>query len=334
MTVPRLAVTLGGPAGIGPEVLVKAFAALPKDQSVKLFVLGSLSVLEQALEETGLDLPFHLIDRPEAAQARYGIQLLDPFEQSLEGLKRGEASALGGAASVCYFETAVGYGVAGRIDGVVTCPINKVAVQQAGFLSDIGHQEILARLTGAQLTATMLMTEGLKVAHLSTHLSLAQAVEYVRAPILIEKIKLTHAHLVGWGYSNPVIGVAALNPHGGEAGMLGREELDEIAPAIHTLQAQGLDICGPYPADSIFNRAIAGEFDAVLALYHDQGHIPIKVHNFSSSVTATMGIPFVRTSVDHGTAFDIVGQGCADHEGLLQALRAAQLMLQHRLDEF
>lgn len=334
MTVPRLAVTLGDPAGIGPEVLVKAFAALPKDQSVKLFVLGSLSVLEQALEETGLDLPFHLIDRPEAAQARYGIQLLDPFEQSLEGLKRGEASALGGAASVCYFETAVGYGVAGRIDGVVTCPINKVAVQQAGFLSDIGHQEILARLTGAQLTATMLMTEGLKVAHLSTHLSLAQAVEYVRAPILIEKIKLTHAHLVEWGYSNPVIGVAALNPHGGEAGMLGREELDEIAPAIHTLQAQGLDIRGPYPADSIFNRAIAGEFDAVLALYHDQGHIPIKVHNFSSSVTATMGIPFVRTSVDHGTAFDIVGQGCADHEGLLQALRAAQLMLQHRLDEF
>ena len=241
---------------------------------------------------------------------------------------------MGGAASVCYFETAVGYGLAGRIDGIVTCPINKVAVQQAGFLSDIGHQEILARLTGAQLTATMLMTQGLKVAHLSTHLSLAKAVEYVRAPILIEKLKLTHAHLVGWGYPKPVIGVAALNPHGGEAGMLGREELDEIAPAIQTLQAAGLDIRGPYPADSIFNRAIAGEFDAVLALYHDQGHIPIKVHNFSSSVTATMGIPFVRTSVDHGTAFDIVGQGRADHEGLLQALRAAQLMLQHRLAEF
>ncbi|MDB2707302.1 4-hydroxythreonine-4-phosphate dehydrogenase PdxA [Pseudomonadales bacterium] len=334
MTVPRLAVTLGDPAGIGPEVLVKAFAALPVDQSVNLFVVGSLSPIEQALEEAGLDLPIHLIDQPEAAQARYGIELLDPFDQSLEGLKRGEASALGGAASVCYFETAVGYGLAGRIDGIVTCPINKVAVQRAGFLSDIGHQEILARLTGAQLTATMLMTQGLKVAHLSTHLSLAKAVEYVRAPILMEKLKLTHAHLVGWGYPKPVIGVAALNPHGGEAGMLGREELDEIAPAIQTLQAAGLDIRGPYPADSIFNRAIAGEFDAVLALYHDQGHIPIKVHNFSSSVTATMGIPFVRTSVDHGTAFDIVGQGRADHEGLLQALRAAQLMLQHRLAEF
>ena len=334
MTAARLAVTLGDPAGIGPEVLVKAFAALPVDQSVNLFVVGSLSPIEQALREAGLDLPIHLIDQPEAAQARYGIELLDPFDQSLEGLKRGEASALGGAASVCYFETAVGYGLAGRIDGIVTCPINKVAVQQAGFLSDIGHQEILARLTRAQLTATMLMTQGLKVAHLSTHLSLAKAVKYVRAPILIEKLKLTHAHLVGWGYPKPVIGVAALNPHGGEAGMLGREELDEIAPAIQTLQAAGLDIRGPYPADSIFNRAIAGEFDAVLALYHDQGHIPIKVHNFSSSVTATMGIPFVRTSVDHGTAFDIVGQGCADHEGLLQALRAAQLMLQHRLDEF
>ena len=236
MTVPRLAVTLGDPAGIGPEVLVKAFAALPVDQSVNLFVVGSLSPIEQALEEAGLDLPIHLIDQPEAAQARYGIELLDPFDQSLEDLKRGEASALGGAASVCYFETAVGYGLAGRIDGIVTCPINKVAVQQAGFLSDIGHQEILARLTGAQLTATMLMTQGLKVAHLSTHLSLAKAVEYVRAPILIEKLKLTHAHLVGWGYPKPVIGVAALNPHGGEAGMLGREELDEIAPTIQRLQ--------------------------------------------------------------------------------------------------
>jgi len=334
MTAQRLAVTLGDPAGIGPEVLVKAFAALPEDPGVTLFVLGSLSPLEQALNEAGLEIPIRMIDRPEDAQPGPGIQLLDPFKQSLEGLARGEPSALGGAASVCYFEAAVGFGLAGLIDGVVTCPINKVAVQQAGFHADIGHQEILARLTQAPLTATMLMTQGLKVAHLSTHLSLAKAVGYVRTPILMDKLKLTHEHLVAWGYPKPVIAVAALNPHGGEAGMLGREEIDEIQPAIATLQTQGLDIRGPYPADSIFNRAIAGEFDTVLALYHDQGHIPIKVHNFSASVTATMGIPFVRTSVDHGTAFDIVGQNCADHEGLLQALRAARLMLQQRLDAF
>ena len=334
MTGQRLAITLGDPAGIGPEVLVKAFAALPDNPGVTRFVLGSAPPLVEALEEAALEIPIRMIARPEEARPGREIQLLDPFKQSLEGLKRGEPTALGGAASVCYFEAAVGFGLAGQIDGVVTCPINKVAVQKAGFHSDIGHQEILARLTQAPLTATMLMTQGLKVAHLSTHLSLAKAVAFVRAPILMDKLKLTHEHLVAWGYSKPVIAVAALNPHGGEAGMLGREEIDEITPAIQALRTQGLDIRGPFPADSIFNRAIAGEFDAVLALYHDQGHIPIKVHNFSASVTATMGIPFVRTSVDHGTAFDIVGRNCADHEGLLQALRAASLMLQHRLDQF
>jgi 4-hydroxythreonine-4-phosphate dehydrogenase len=169
----------------------------------------------------------------------------------------------------------------------------------------------------------MLMTTGLKVAHLSTHKSLAEAVRYVRTPVLVEKLDLTIDSLRRWGLESPRIAVSSLNPHGGEGGMLGREEIEEIAPAVRALQEKGEDVVGPLPADSVFTRAIGGEFDAVLALYHDQGHIAIKVHNFEDSVTATMGIPFVRTSVDHGTAFDIAGKNLANPKSLAMAVDAA-----------
>ncbi len=196
---------------------------------------------------------------------------------------------------------------------MVTCPINKEAVHAAGFVDDIGHQEILARLTGSKWTATMLMTPGLRVVHLSTHKSLIEAARFVTKATIVEKLQLTRDTLARWGMTNPRIAVAALNPHGGEGGLLGREEIEEIAPAVAArAQKLGIDVRGPIPADSVFNRAIAGEFDLVLAMYHDQGHIAIKVHNFAESVTATLGIPFIRTSVDHGTAFDIAGRGIAD----------------------
>ncbi len=223
----------------------------------------------------------------------------------------------------------------GALSGVVTCPINKVSVQLAGYVQDIGHQEILARLTGARLTATLLMTRGLKVVHLSTHLSLAEAVRYVKKDTIVSKSKLALSAFKAWGYSSPILAVAALNPHGGEGGLIGQEEIEEIGPAIEALSREGrADVRGPFPADSIFNRAIAGEFDAVLALYHDQGHIPIKVKDFEHSVTATLGIPFVRTSVDHGTAFDLVGKGIADPTSLREAIRAARLMLNQCLPDF
>lgn len=330
----RLALTLGDPAGIGPEVLVKAFTELSASSDVGVFVIGSEAPIRQAMEESGVFHAIKRVESPKDVTREPVLHLLDPFPSSLSDLVRGSPSALAGAASVAYFEQAVRLGLAGSIDGVVTCPINKVSVQMAGFVKDIGHQEILARITEATLTATMLMTPGLKVAHLTTHLSLANAVAAVRAPLITAKLRLTYEHLKAWGYQEPKIAVAALNPHGGEAGLLGREELDEILPAIASLADHGVDVVGPWPADSVFNRAIAGEFDAVLALYHDQGHIPIKVHNFSESVTATMGIPFVRTSVDHGTAFDIVGKNVADHRGLVQAVRVAKLMLTGRLPTF
>jgi 4-hydroxythreonine-4-phosphate dehydrogenase len=182
-------------------------------------------------------------------------------------------------------------------------------------------------MTGAESTATMLMTTGLKVAHLSTHKSLADAVRFVKTPILVEKLVLTAEHLRRWSGSEPRIAVAALNPHGSEGGMLGGEEKEEIEPAVREARASGCDVVGPHPADSVFYRAVNGEFDAVMALYHDQGHIAIKMHNFEDSITATMGIPFIRTSVDHGTAFDIAGQNKANANGLGKALDAAIDML-------
>jgi 4-hydroxythreonine-4-phosphate dehydrogenase len=247
------------------------------------------------------------------------------------GFRFGEISAPCGTAAVRAVETAAGITARGDAAAMVTCPINKEAVHAAGFVDDIGHQEILARLTGSKWTATMLMTPGLRVVHLSTHKSLIAAAQFVTRATIVEKLHLTRDTLARWGMTNPRIAVAALNPHGGEGGLLGREEIEEIAPAVEQARQDGMNVAGPIPADSVFNRAIAGEFDLVLAMYHDQGHIAIKVHNFAESVTATLGIPFIRTSVDHGTAFDIAGRGVADPTSLIAAIRAAVTLARGRL---
>lgn len=331
----RLAVTMGDPAGIGPEVLVKSLCN-QRDQVEGLVILGSAGLLEQTAEALGLRCPaWTVVASLDELPACKGLAVFDPCPLDLRTLTQGQASAVGGRASVLYFEHAVRACLAGSLAGVVTCPINKVAVQLAGYIDDIGHQEILARLTGAPLTATLLMTKGLKVVHLSTHLSLGDAVRFVKKEMLVKKSRLALDALRAWGYASPSLAIAALNPHGGEGGLIGREEIDEIGPAVDQLVSEyAEDVRGPYPADTVFNRSIAGEFDAVLALYHDQGHIPIKVKDFEHSVTATLGIPFVRTSVDHGTAYDLVGQGVADATSLEEALRVAQLMLEARLPDF
>ena len=329
---PLLAISMGDPAGIGAEIIVKAYCIADLAAAARPFVIGSADYLERAMQQTGLRIPVKKVAQPEeVTEEPARIFVLEPLSLDVAKIEPGKVSAKCGEAAVRYFESAVNFCLSGRVAGIVTCPINKEAVHMAGYHGDIGHQEILARMTGAGLTATMLMTPGLKVAHLSTHKSLADAVAYVRRDVLVDKLELTHASLEYWGLASPCIAVAALNPHGGERGMLGNEEIEQIAPAVLECQARGLDVVGPYPADSIFYRAIAGEFDAVLALYHDQGHIAIKVHNFEQSVTATMGIPFVRTSVDHGTAFDIAGKNRADANGLIQALEVAISMLNQRL---
>ncbi len=325
---PLLAVSMGDPAGVGAEIVVKALSRPEVYSRAQPFAVGSAACLKSAMAQTGIEIPIAI--RSSATQVTAAseiLQVLEPVEFDFNRLQPGRVDADCGRAAVQFFESSVEMALAGEVQGVVTCPINKEAVHAAGYHGELGHQEILARMTGAESTATMLMTTGLKVAHLSTHKSLADAVMYVKTPILVEKLVLTAEHLRRWSGREPRIAVAALNPHGSEGGLLGSEEREEIEPAVREARASGFDIVGPHPADSVFYRAANGEFDAVMALYHDQGHIAIKMHNFEDSITATMGIPFIRTSVDHGTAFDIAGQNKANAKGLGRALDAAIDML-------
>ena len=212
--------------------------------------------------------------------------------------------------------------LAGKVKALVTAPINKEATKLAGY-QDMGHLEYLAHITGAPEYATMLVTGPLSVVHLTTHYSLKDACKLVTRERILAKLKLTNDSFLKWGVKQPRIAVAGLNPHAGEGGLLGREEIEEIKPAVKEAQHLGIDARGPFPADSVFNRAINGEFDVVLALYHDQGHIPIKVYGFEKSVSIALGLPFIRTSVDHGTAFDIAGKGVANSESLSEAIKTA-----------
>ena len=320
-------VTLGDPAGIGPEVAARVIAGGLQHpaEGRPLVLIGSGWALDRGAEAAGVTLPA-LARIREPGSAREPVSLLD-LGEAPERFQFGRVDAHCGRLAVLAVEKAAAACIDGSAAAMVTCPINKEAIHAAGFVDDIGHQEILARLTGAASTATMLMTPGLKVVHLSTHKSLIEAARYVTFEVVLDKLRLMHGTLSGWGLNDPAIAVAALNPHGGEGGLLGREELDVLVPAVAAARDEGIRATGPIPADSVFLRAIEGEFDVVLALYHDQGHIAIKVHDFHQSTTATLGIPFIRTSVDHGTAFDIAGRGLADPRGLVAAIDAARALV-------
>jgi 4-hydroxythreonine-4-phosphate dehydrogenase len=243
----------------------------------------------------------------------------------LERLPYGEASANAGAAAVEWAMTAARLAIDGRVDAIATAPLNKHAANLAGF-SDVGHQEIYQSMTGSEQVSTMLVTPGLRVVHLTTHRSLRLACDWVTKENVLAKLRLTHAFFAAHGFPQPRIAVAALNPHGGEAGIIGMEEIDAIEPAVREAQNEGMDVTGPVPADSVFNQAIGGRFDVVLAMYHDQGHVAVKVHDWAASSTTNLGLPFIRTSVDHGTAFDIAGRGIADPTGMVQAIRLAAVI--------
>lgn len=325
-----LAVTLGDPAGVGPEVAAKVLCE-GADDPRPLLLVGTRWALEAGARAAGCALP-PIPEVRSAAEVCGPLALLD-VGLEVDGFRFGRVDAGCGEIAVRSVEWAARACLEGALAGMVTCPIHKEAIHAAGYVDDIGHQEILARLSGAEWTATMLMTPGLRVVHLSTHKSLIEAARYVTRDNVLDKLRLTARTLTGWGLADARIAVAALNPHGGEGGLLGREEIDELQPAVQAARQEGLNVSGPWPADSVFNRAIDGEFDVVLALYHDQGHIAIKVHDFHASTTATLGIPFVRTSVDHGTAFDIAGQGKADPRSLAAAIGAAQALIDGRLGD-
>jgi 4-hydroxythreonine-4-phosphate dehydrogenase len=234
----------------------------------------------------------------------------------------GQLNANCGRASVAYILKAADLALQKQVDAIVTAPINKESTRMAGY-GELGHMELLAKYTNTTEHATMLASGSLRVVHLTTHHSLKEALNYVTHERILSQLKLTWKSFQLWGIVKPRIGVAALNPHGGEGGILGTEEIQEIGPAVNDAQKLGIEASGPYPADTVFNRAINGEFDVVLALYHDQGHIPIKVYGFEKSVSVALGLPFIRTSVDHGTAYDIAGKGIADAESMTEAIKVA-----------
>ena len=328
-----IAITLGDPSGVGPEIAAKVISKFDRKIATRIVLVGCHWSLSMGAEVAGLRLPEHNIVK-EFGDSKPGLNVLDMGIEKPNAFSFGEVQADCGRIAVEAVEIAAVACLSGEVAGMVTCPLNKEAIHAAGYVEDLGHQEILARLSDAEWTATMLMTPGLKVAHLSTHKSLIDAARYVTKENICSKLELIRETLVRWGIKEPTIAVAALNPHGGEGGLLGREEIEEIRPAILKCCEKGYRVSGPIPSDSVFYRAIAGEFDVVLALYHDQGHIAIKVHNFHESTTATLGIPFVRTSVDHGTAFDIAGKGRANERGLESAMRAADLIIDGTLNRF
>ena len=325
-----IAITLGDPAGVGPEVVLKTVLTTPQPKHPWILI-GSLWSLQRSAGALGLPMP-DIDEINSIAEATAPVSLLQPGAcPAPADFAFGKVQVACGELAVRSVEFAARACLAAEVSAMVTAPIHKEAIHAAGYVDDIGHQEILARLAGVNQTATMLMRPGLKVVHLSTHKSLADAVKFVRRDTVLDKLQLMHDTLTRWGMQPPRIALAALNPHGGEGGLLGKEEAQELQPAVAAAVELGIDVTGPVPADSVFNRAIGGEFDVVLALYHDQGHIAIKVHNFHQSTTATLGIPFVRTSVDHGTAFDIAGKGQADPTGLASAVDAAEAIVDGRL---
>ena len=323
MEKPAIAITMGDPCGIGPEVVVKALADPRVYASCRPMVIGNTYAMNQAVKATGLPLIIRETDDPiGAGEDPTTVDVVDIHNLNPEDITVGQISVPCGKAAMEWVTKAGELALAGIVDGIATAPLNKEAAAMAGYES-IGHTELLQELSGARIVPTMLMSKNLRVVHLTTHRSLRVACDYVKKDRILDFLQLTHDSFVKWGFPNPRIAAAGLNPHNSDGGLLGNEEADEIAPAVQAARERGINVVGPIPADSVFPQAIEGRYDAVLAMFHDQGHIPVKVYGFEESVTANLGLPFVRTSVDHGTAFDIAGQGIAQHVSMLESIRLA-----------
>ena len=320
---PLLAITMGDAAGIGPEVTAKALLEESIYSKCRPFVVGNVDAMNDALRIISSNIVASAHSDLSTIKGQYGeIDVLDLDNLNFKEIKYGEISPLCGRASVEWILKAGELAASGVVKAISTAPINKEACNEAGF-KDIGHMEIFQRQTGAEDVATMLMARTLRVVHLTTHKSLRVACDYVTKENVLSKIILTNDHFKKWGWENPRIGVAALNPHASAGGLLGDEEFTQIGPAIECAKQLGINVSGPVPADTVFNQNIDGKYDVCIAMYHDQGHIPIKVHYWKLSVSVNLGLPFVRTSVDHGTAFDIAGKGVADHISMLESIKVA-----------
>lgn len=331
MQRPYIAITLGDPAGIGPEVILKALTQTDVYQECCPLVIGDQRILQRAAAWVGKGpVAFDLVSHPAAGLYRPGtITLLDRHNADPAAIPPGQVTATAGAAAVDYVFAACDLATAGQVDAVVTAPLNKEAMNLAGH-HFAGHTELLAERTGATKVSMLLTSPKLRVVHVSTHVALEEAIRRVTRQRVAEVIDLAYRSCVALGISQPRIAVAGLNPHASEGGLFGDQEAREIIPAVQAARARGLTISDPLPGDTVFLRAVKGEFDIVVAMYHDQGHIPMKLLAFDSGVNVSMGLPIIRTSVDHGTAFDIAGTGKAREESMLAAIAVAVQMARAR----
>ena len=322
-TKPIIAITMGDPSGVGPEVIVKSFKDEAIYENSSLFVIGDRKMLERAIDVTEVQLDVRSISKPEEAKFEYGTIDVVDLDLVSDELPWGEVSSEAGNAAFRYLEKAISYANDKKIQGICTAPLNKEALHKAGHIYP-GHTEILAELTNTKDFAMMLSAPGLRVIHVTTHIGLIDAVNKINVDRQYTVIKLAHETLQKAGIIDPRIAVCGINPHAGENGLFGNgEEEEKIIPAVEKAQKEGINVVGPLPADTLFFRAKRGDFDIVVAQYHDQGHGPIKVLGLESGVNITVGLPTIRTSVDHGTAFDIAGKNIADEKSLKEAIRMA-----------
>jgi 4-phospho-D-threonate 3-dehydrogenase / 4-phospho-D-erythronate 3-dehydrogenase len=317
---PVVGITMGDPAGIGPEVIIKSLSDRSVDRKVRPIVIGDIGLLEKISRALGARSSFVEFSTSKAVE-NGAIEVVD-LKKFLEALEIGKVSKLAGHAAGEYIQRSVAMWKEGTIDAVCTAPINKESLALAGF-DFPGHTEFFAALTGTDRFAMSFFAEKLRVVLLSTHLPLRDAIRKVNKDAIGELLRFTDLHLSKLLKRKVKIAVAGLNPHASENGMFGREEREEIEPAIQECAAEGVDVSGPYSPDTVFLRCHQGEFDAVIAHYHDQATIPVKALAFGAAVNVTLGLPFIRTSVDHGTAFDIASKGIADASSMKAAILLA-----------
>lgn len=320
---PILAITMGDAAGVGAEIVVRALSDIGTYRVCRPLVIGDAGVLQAAIEGMQIKMAIHPVEDVRDAHFQPGeMDLIDLHNVDLAGLRRGEVDPSAGAAAYAYIVRAAQLAMAGDVDGVVTCPICKEAILLAGYPYP-GHSEIFAEKTGTKDWAMMLAAGTLRVVLVTAHMPLREAIAQINAERIVRAVRLAHNAGTLLGSSHPRIAVPGLNPHAGEGGFLGTEEADIIAPAIQRAREEGYDARGPFSPDTIFFRAVQGEFDFVTAMYHDQGLIPIKLLGFGEGVNVTLGLPIIRTSVDHGTAFDIAWRFRANARSLIEAIRVA-----------
>jgi len=322
-SLPRIAVTMGDPAGIGPEVVLKAVAEEEIQRVCVPIIIGDAQLLAHTARKLDLQSGYDIVRAGETFPELPVEPIIYHLDNINGVIESGVESAAAGKAAGEYIEAAVELCAAGSVDAIATAPINKRSLFLGGY-SFPGHTEFLAHLTGTEEFAMAFVAANLRIVLISTHVPLAEAIRMVQRDLIVRTVNLTNRELKRWGVERPRLAVAALNPHGAEGGLFGMEETSEIAPAVEACRTvDDINVEGPYSADTVFLRASRGEFDAVIACYHDQAMIPVKCLSFGEAVNVTLGLPFIRTSVDHGTAFDIAGKGIAEHSSMVAAIKLA-----------